>query len=164
MARKLAKLRTRLYRTSSWLQTWWYRKMWGMTIGEDVRISRSAKLDRTNPKGIHIGDNTLISFDAAILTHDFVGNRHVNTYVGSNCFIGARSIILAGIRVGDHSVVGAGSVVIADVPPNSIVAGNPAKIIRSDVTTGRWGIFDKKFLEVEAARMAAVEKGASKAA
>ena len=121
----LVKLRTRLYRTSSWLQAAWYRRVWGMTIGEDVRISRSAKLDRTNPRGVHIGDSTLISFDAAILTHDFVGNRHMNTFIGSNCFIGARSMILAGVRVGNNSVVGAGSVVIADVPPNSIVAGNP---------------------------------------
>lgn len=152
--KRLSRLRTRLYRTSSALQTWYYRRVWGMTIGEDCRISRSAKLDRTNPRGIHIGDCTLVSFDAAILTHDFVGNRHLDTFIGSNCFIGARSIILAGIRVGDHSVVGAGSVVIADVPPNSIVAGNPAKIIRSGVTTGRWGIFAPEFLAVEAERLA----------
>lgn len=154
MPNLIAKLRTRLYRTSGALQCAWYRRVWGMHIGQDVRISRSAKLDRTNPSGIHIGDNTLISFDAAILTHDFVGNRHLDTFIGSNCFIGARAIILAGIRVGDHSVVGAGSVVIADVPPNSIVAGNPAKIIRTGVTTGRWGIFDARFLEKEA-RLAA---------
>ena len=70
--------------------------------------------------------------------------------------------MIAGIRVGDNSVVGAGSVVIADVPPNSIVAGNPAKIIRSGVETGRWGIFDKRFLEVEAERLA--REGAREAA
>lgn len=155
--RRLAKLRTRLYHTSSRLQTWYYRRVWGMTIGDDCRISRSAKLDKTNPRGVHIGNSTLVSFDAAILTHDFVGNRHLKTTIGSNCFIGARSIILAGITVGDNSVVGAGSVVIADVPPNSIVAGNPAKLIRSGVTTGRWGIFDKRFLEVEAERIAREE-------
>ncbi|MGL6043011.1 MAG: acyltransferase [Sandaracinobacteroides sp.] len=154
MSSRLAKLRTRLYRTTSAVQTWYYRKVWGMTIGDDCRISRSAKLDRTYPSGVHIGTSTLVSFDAAILTHDFVGNKHLDTFVGSNCFIGARAIILAGIRVGDNSVVGAGSVVIADVPPNSIVAGNPAKIIRSNVATGRWGIFDKRFLEVEAERIA----------
>ena len=154
MYKRLAKLRTRLYRTTSALQTWYYRRMWGMTIGDDCRISMSAKLDKTNPKGVHIGTSTLVSFDAAILTHDFVGNRHMDTFIGSNCFIGARAIILAGIRVGDNSVVGAGSVVIADVPPNSIVAGNPAKIIRQNVETGRWGIFDKRFLQVEAERMA----------
>lgn len=150
MAKLIAKIRTRLYWISGALQCAWYRRVWGMHIGKDVRISRSAKLDRTNPSGIHIGDNTLISFDVAVLTHDFVGNRHLDTHIGSNCFIGARSIILAGVTVGDHSVVGAGSVVRADVPPNSIVAGNPAKIIREGVTTGRWGIFDKRFLEKEA--------------
>ena len=59
-------------------------------------------------------------------------------------------------------MVGAGSVVIADVPPNSIVAGNPAKIIRQNVETGRWGIFDKRFLEVEAERMAREAAAASR--
>jgi acetyltransferase-like isoleucine patch superfamily enzyme len=152
--RRLSRLRTRLYRTSSKLQTWYYRRVWGMTIGDDCRISTSAKLDKTNPRGMHVGDSTLISFDAAVLTHDFVGNKHLDTFIGSNCFIGARSIILAGIRIGDHCVVGAGSVVIADVPSNSIVVGNPARIVRSDIVTGRWGILDERFLKVEAERIA----------
>ena len=42
MYKRLAKLRTRLYRTTSALQTWYYRRMWGMTIGDDCRISMSA--------------------------------------------------------------------------------------------------------------------------
>ena len=50
--------------------------------------------------------------------------------IGSNVFIGARSIITKGVHIGDGVVVGAGSVVTKDVPANVVVAGNPAKIIK----------------------------------
>jgi hypothetical protein len=50
------------------------RRYWGMDIGEESRISLKARLDFTNPKGIHIGRYTGISFDAVILAHNFVYN------------------------------------------------------------------------------------------
>jgi acetyltransferase-like isoleucine patch superfamily enzyme len=64
---------------------------------------------------------------------------YLDTRIGQCCFIGARSVILPGITIGDHSIVGAGSVVTKDVPPNCIVAGNPAKIVREGIMTKRWG-------------------------
>ena len=50
--------------------------------------------------------------------------------IEDNVFIGARSIIMKGVHIGNGSVVGAGSVVTKDVPANVIVAGNPAKIVK----------------------------------
>lgn len=50
--------------------------------------------------------------------------------IGDDCWIGANSVITAGVQVGRHSVVAGGSVVTRDVPPYSIVAGNPAKVIK----------------------------------
>ncbi len=138
--------RTQLYRLRCALSREWLVRFWGMEIGHDVRISSSAKLDKTNPRGVHIGNATLISFDAAILTHDFVGNKHLDTYIGSNCFVGARTVIMPGIRIGDHCIIGSGSVVTADVPSRSIVVGNPARVIQSDIVTGRWGIRSADFL------------------
>ena len=50
--------------------------------------------------------------------------------IGDNCWIGAGAIICSGVKIGDNVVVGAGSVVVKDVESNSVVAGNPAKVIR----------------------------------
>lgn len=55
------------------------RGLWGMNIGRGTKISWSAKLDKTNPTGIHIDDYTGIAFSTAVLSHDFLSNRHVET-------------------------------------------------------------------------------------
>ena len=99
----------------------------------------SAKFDRLNPKGMHIGAHTYIAFDAAILCHDTSRGLHLDTYIGENCFIGARSIILPGLKIGDGCIVGAGSVVTRDVPGKCAVAGNPAKIIKENIEVGQYG-------------------------
>ncbi|HSE57354.1 MAG TPA: sugar O-acetyltransferase [Nitrospiraceae bacterium] len=51
--------------------------------------------------------------------------------IGNDAWIGGRAIILAGVTIGDGSVIGAGSVVVRDVPPACIVVGNPARIVRT---------------------------------
>ncbi len=150
IAKVFVRLRRAGFQMSSRLQSGWYRRIWGMDLGEGLKLSRSVRLDRTNPKGIHIGDWTAVAFNASILSHDMQSNRHLDTRIGSHCFIGANSIILPGVTIGDHCVVGAGSVVMTDVPPHSVVSGNPARVVRSGITTGRWGITDARFLTVEA--------------
>jgi len=131
-----------------------------MDIGDNVRISSKAKLDPMHPRGVHIGEWTLVSFDAAILTHDFVGERMLDTYVGSYCFIGARAIILPGVRIGDHCVIGAGAVVTSDIPSHSMAVGVPARVIRSKLETGSWGIADSAYIERERQWQAAGNAGA----
>lgn len=51
--------------------------------------------------------------------------------IGNDVWIGTRVIILPGVRIGDHAIIGAGSVVTKDVPPLAIIGGNPARFIRS---------------------------------
>ena len=120
----------------------YFNRLWGMDIDPTATFSLSARFDMTYPKGVHVGPETYVAFDAAILTHDTTRKLYLHTRIGRRCFIGARSVILPGVKIGDESVVGAGSVVVRDVPPRSVVAGNPAKIIRSDIRVGPYGRFE----------------------
>lgn len=115
-------------------------RFWGMDIHPTVRLSRSCRLDRTYPRGVHIGAYTYVAFDAAILSHDMTRAKKVDTFVGSHCFIGARSLILPGVTIGDGSIVAAGSIVTTDVPPRCIVAGNPARVIREGISVDKYGV------------------------
>src|SRR5690606_33696176 len=60
---------------------------------------------------------------------DAEGNRRQVPHIGNRIFIATGAKLLGGITVGDHSIIGANAVVIRDIPPLSIVAGNPAKVI-----------------------------------
>ena len=117
----------------------YYTKVFGMDIANNVRISLKAILDKTYPKGIHIGENSYIAAGANILSHDFTRNIHTDTYIGKNTFIGINTIVLPGIKIGDSVIVGSGSVVTKDIPSNCIAAGNPAKILREGISTKKYG-------------------------
>lgn len=127
-----------------WLRTWYFRTLYGMKIAPDVRISFKARLDKTNPRCLEIGEKTYIAFDSIILAHDYATRRHGGSFeqvtkIGANCFIGCGAIVLPGVTIGDQVIVGAGSVVTKDVPANSIVGGNPAKILKSGIQTIAYG-------------------------
>ena len=117
----------------------YYRKCYKMDIGKNVVIAKTAHLDTSvNPRGIHIGDNTWVLRNAMVLAHDHCRGKNgkgalFDTYVGRDCVIGVNSIILPGVNVGDCCVVAAGAVVTKDAPPNTVVAGNPAKVIKTGI-------------------------------
>lgn len=114
-------------------------RIWGMDLDPTCQFSLSTRFDKTFPRGIHVGAETYLAFDAAILSHEMIRALYAHTRIGRRCFIGARSMIMPGVSVGDGSIVAAGSVVTKDVPPRCIVAGNPARIIRSDIEVGPYG-------------------------
>ncbi len=119
------------------------RIVYKMDIGKNVRVSWKAHLDKSiNPKGIHIGNWTCVLNGAMILSHDACRDLIVDTYIGENCVVGVRSIILPGVKIGDSCVIGAGAVVTKDVPPHSIVAGNPARVIREGVNVENYMIVE----------------------
>lgn len=110
-----------------------------LLIGDNVGISGSTI---SVAKFIKIGNNVLIGSGCLITDNDAHNINYLErdkklfdesikpVYIEDNVFIGARSIILKGVIVGEGSVIGAGSVVTKNVPKNVIVAGNPAKIIK----------------------------------
>ena len=110
-------------------------------IGNNVGISGSTICATTS---VTIGNNVLIGSGCLISDtdshpidwEDRLYDRNEKTrrapiIIKDNAFIGARSIILKGVTIGEGAVVGAGSVVSKDVPPYSIVAGNPARIVKT---------------------------------
>jgi acetyltransferase-like isoleucine patch superfamily enzyme len=136
----LVGIRNAIYHLSIPLRRGYFNFFWGMKIGKGTRIARSAKLDKTNPSGILIGEYSTVAFGAVIIAHDFVNNQFLPVKIGSYCFIGARSIIMPGLTIGDHCIIGAGAVVVRDVPAGSVVVGNPGRVVEQGINTGRWGV------------------------
>ncbi len=116
-----------------------YTRIYQMDIAKSAKLSFGAKLDKSNPKGIHIGEESFIASGAVILAHDFSKPTKADTHIGKRCFIGVNAIIMCGVIIGDNVIVGSGSVVTKDVPSNCIVAGNPAKIIKEGIRTKKFG-------------------------
>lgn len=90
--------------------------------------------------GLTLGDDVLVSPNCSILTGTYrydrldvplqdQGTESKGTRIGHRVWIGSNSVVLAGAEVGDNVIVSAGSVVSGQVPPSTIVLGNPAKVI-----------------------------------
>ena len=113
-------------------------------VGRNVWIGPLTLIDGTG--GLEIGDGCDVSVGAQILTHSThlrcvsERKRDVETKpvkIGKHTFIGSDAIILPGVTIGDHCVVGAGAVVTKNVPPKTVVAGVPAKKIGIVVLDGK---------------------------
>ncbi|MGY5452947.1 acyltransferase [Agarivorans sp. MS3-6] len=109
-----------------------------ITIGHDVAINHSCSIDG-GKNGIVIGNNTRIANGVKIYAFNHgmhpdtpiwkQNNSSKGVYIGEDVWIGANACIVDGVTIGDHAVIGMGSVVTKSVTDWAIMAGNPAKII-----------------------------------
>ncbi len=111
----------------------------GLKIGNSVFIGDECLLDLA--EGIELADHVTLAERVTVLTHMNVGyqdhplqkkfpSKTEPVQIGRGCFIGAGSTLLAGVHIGEESLVGAGSLVNKDIPAKTAVAGVPAKKIK----------------------------------
>jgi len=113
-----------------------YLRATGVRIGSKCMISLRAKID-TRRGEIIIGNRCVITYGCIILSHD-ASASHINpadkgegrVIIEDNVYIGVNSVVLRNVRIGKNSVIGAGSVVARDIPPNVVAVGNPAVAIK----------------------------------
>ncbi len=106
-----------------------------ITVGKGVFINSGCCFQ--DQGGIEIGDNCLIGQQVVIATlnHNLSPDKRKDMIpkpvkIGKNVWVGAHATILSGVEIGDNAVIAAGAVVTKDVPPNTVVGGVPAKIIK----------------------------------
>lgn len=109
----------------------------GVTIGQHVFIGSHVLLDNVYPEYVILEDDCILSGNNIILTHSMPRMHFKNVFeafaatvtIKKGAWLSAGVIVLPGVTVGEYSVVTAGSVVTSDVPPYSVVRGNPAEVI-----------------------------------
>lgn len=115
-------------------------RMRGVKIGRDVFVDPTAILETAYPEMLTIGDDARIAARAIVMCHIKAPNHLRETglvpqvkrpvVLSESCFVGVGAVILPGVTVGRGAVVASGSVVVADVPPYTLVSGNPAKVVK----------------------------------
>lgn len=128
-------------------------------ICSDVKFDSVAYANR-----ITIGEQTTISSGVYILVHDYSIGTAIRSIrpttpgdmprflrevkIGNNCFIGAHTIILPGTTIGDNTIIGSGSVVKGNIPSGVVVAGNPARIIKTTEEYARYHLEKNDYIGV----------------
>lgn len=112
-------------------------------IGDETNIGKNVLI--SSYKSVEIGKKCLISYNVSIIDHNhdfaFIDGSIIHpglvskggVLIEDDCFIGANSFILSGVILGRHCIVGANSVVTKSFPEFSVIAGNPARLIKKIV-------------------------------
>ena len=142
----IAKVRSKLRHSHEPMLAYYRSK--GIRIGEKCLIC--SNIATSEAFLISIGNNTTISTNVSLLTHDYSAHIIIEgksdlygrIEIGNNCFVGANSTILYGVTLGDNVLVAAGSVVTKSFrEKNIIIGGNPARVI------GTWEDYIRKYAD-----------------
>ncbi|MCK4260690.1 MAG: acyltransferase [Halanaerobiales bacterium] len=108
----------------------WLIRLIRVKVGKNTAFGLMSMVDVFWPELITIGENCIVGYDSVILCHEFLVNewRIGPVEIGRDVLIGANSTILAGVKIGDGAIIGAGTVVHKDVPPGAFVIGSPMQI------------------------------------
>lgn len=117
-----------------------FQKQFGVKFGKNIRITGIPSFG-SEPYLISVGDNVTITQGVTFLNHDggvmLLRHKYPDMdlikpiTIGNNVFIGAHTTILPGVTIGNSVIVGAGSLVTKNIPDNTVVAGVPAKVLKS---------------------------------
>ncbi|WP_144799927.1 acyltransferase [Halorubrum depositum] len=112
------------------LKNWLMRRI-GVTVGAGVAWGLESTPDVFWPERIAVGDDAIIGYDATLLCHEFLRDEYRlgDVVVEEGAMIGAGAVVLPGVTVGEGARVAANSLVAADVPPETTVAGVPAEVV-----------------------------------
>lgn len=119
-----------------------YLRKKGVRIGEKCTIGppKTVVIDCSRPYLVEIGNNVRLNYGLTLMTHDFTTMVFKSYYgdflpasgkikIGNNVYFGRNCTVLKGVTIGDNCIIGYGSLVMKDIPNNSVVAGSPAKVI-----------------------------------
>lgn len=109
-------------------------------IGDHTYINQRSEIKVQS--SVQIGNDCVIAWDVLIMDTDYheideKGISSIPVKIGNHVWIGCRSLILKGVTIGEGAVIGAGSIVLNNVPPNTLVGGVPAKILKRNITWKR---------------------------
>lgn len=112
---------------------------WGKHTHFGDRVYANFNLTLVDDADIFIGDNVMFGPNVTIATASHPINPQLRNkgyqfnmpvYIGNNVWIGSGAVIMLGIKIGENSIIGAGSIVTKDIPPNVIAVGNPCRVMR----------------------------------
>lgn len=117
----------------------------GIELPWDTQVGPGLQLQ--HGRGLVVNFQTVIGDDCVLRNTTTIGNKKLRdgTYsqaprIGNRVDIGAHAVIIGAVTIGDDAVIGAGAVVVKDVPARAVVAGNPAKVIRMIEPTNLTGV------------------------
>ena len=122
-----------------YIETPFHANFGGAHVHFGKNIYANFNLTLVDDTHIYVGDNTMFGPNVTLATagHPVLpelrekGDQfNIPIHIGKNCWIGAGSVILPGVTVGDGSVIGAGSVVTKDIPSGVVAVGNPCRVLR----------------------------------